>query len=110
MQVSQQWRRHCYATNHSAIFNLDAANGGAALTAGQLYTQFNVTEESMGADDLGGVDTTANVGDFQLFRYEGGATIIQSRQQHPSFTAGETFSVQESMKNQEALTLQKQLL
>jgi hypothetical protein len=92
-----------FATNHSAIFNLDAANGGTALATGQLYTQFNITEESMGADDLGGVDTTANVGDFQLFRYEGGATIIQSKTKDPSFTAGETFSVQESLKNTEAL-------
>jgi len=96
-----------FATNHSAIFNLDAANGGTALTTGQLYTQFNITEESMGADDLGGVDTTANVGDFQLFRYEGGATIIQSKTKDPSFTAGETFSVQESLKNQEALDTAK---
>ena len=96
-----------FATNHSAIFNLDAANGGTALTAGQLYTQFNITEESMGADDLGGADTTPNVGDFQLFRYEGGATIIQSKTKDPSFTAGETFSVQESLKNTEALDTAK---
>ena len=96
-----------FATNHSAIFNLDAANGGTALTVGQLYTQFNITEESMGANDLGGVDTTPNVGDFQLFRYEGGETIIQSKTKDPSFTAGETFSVQESLKNQEALDTAK---
>ena len=90
-----------FATNHSAIFNLDPANGGTGLSAGALYTQFNVTEESMTANDLGGADTTNNVGDFQLFRYEGGATIIQSKTKDPSFTAGETFSVQESLKNQD---------
>ncbi len=96
-----------HATNHQAIFKLDPANGGTGLVAGQLYTQFNITEESMGADDLGGVDTTPNVGDFQLFRYEGGETIIQSKTTFPTFTAGETFSVQESIKNQEALDTAK---
>ena len=96
-----------FATNHSAIFNLDAANGGTGLTVGTLYTQFNTTEESMTANDLGGADTTNNVGDFQLFRYEGGETIIQSKTTFPSFTAGETFSVQESLKNQEALDTAK---
>ncbi len=96
-----------HATNHSAIFNLDAAGGGANLSAGALYTQFNVTEESMTANDLGGADTTNNVGDFQIFRYEGGETIINSKTTFPSFTAGETFSVQESIKNQEALDTAK---
>ena len=55
-----------HATNHQAIFKLDPSGGGANLTAGQLYTQFNVTEESMTAADSG--DTTPNVGDFQLYR------------------------------------------
>ena len=94
-----------HATNHQAIFKLDPSGGGANLTAGQLYTQFNVTEESMTAADSG--DTTPNVGDFQLFRYEGGETIINSKTTFPSFTAGETFSVQESLKNQEALDTAK---
>ena len=96
-----------HATNHQAIFKLDPANGGTNIATGTLYTQFNITEESMGANDLGGVDTTPNVGDFQLFRYEGGETIIQSKTKDPSFTAGETFSVQESLKNQEALDTAK---
>ena len=94
-----------HATNHSAIYNLDPANGGASLTAGTLYTQFNITEEFIkdGNED----DTTPNVGDFQLFRYEGGETIIQSKTTSPSFTAGETFEVRESVKNQEALAAAK---
>ena len=96
-----------YATNHQAIYNLDAANGGTSIATGTLYTQFNITEESMGADSLAGVDTTPNVGDFQIFRYEGGETIINSKTTFPSFTAGETFSVQESLKNQEALDTAK---
>ena len=92
-----------HATNHQAIFKLDPANGGTGLSAGALYTQFNITEESMGADSLAGVDSTPNVGDFQIFRYEGGETIINSKTTFPSFTAGEIFTVQESLKNQEAL-------
>ena len=94
-----------HATNHQAIFKLDPANGGTGLSAGTLYTQFNVTEESMTSGDAS--DTTPNVGDFQIFRYEGGETIINSKTTFPSFTAGETFSVQESLKNQEALDTAK---
>ena len=93
-----------YATNHSAIYNLDPANGGTGLSVGDLYTQFNITEESMTSSTT---DTTPNVGDFQIFRYEGGETVIQSKTTYPSFTAGETFVVQESVKNQEALAASK---
>ena len=92
-----------YATHHSAIYNLDAASGGTALSTGTLYAQYNVTEESMGADVSGVADTTSNVADFQLFRYEGGTTTITSNSTSPSFTSSETFSIQESVKNQEAL-------
>jgi hypothetical protein len=41
--------------------------------------------------------------DFQLFRYEGGVTTITSNSTSPSFTSSETFVIQESIKNQEAL-------
>ncbi len=93
-----------FATNHSAIFNLDPTNGGTSISAGQLYTQFNVTENNATVD---AADTTVNQGDFQLFRYEGGETIITSKTTQPSFTANETFTVQESLKNQEALDTAK---
>jgi hypothetical protein len=91
-----------YATHHSAIYNLDAATGGTALSTGTVYAQYNVTEESMTAADA--ADATPNVGDFQLFRYEGGATTITSNSTSPSFTSSETFTIQESIKNQEALS------
>ena len=55
----------------------------------------------------GQADTTPNVGDFQLFRYEGGETIISSKTTHPTFTNAETFTVRESLKNQEALDTAK---
>jgi len=92
-----------YATNHSAIYNLDPSNGGTGLTVGTLYTQFNITEQSVDGQS----DTTPNVGDFQLFRYEGGQTIISSKTTHPTFTHNETFTVRESVKNQEALAAAK---
>jgi hypothetical protein len=90
-----------HANHNTAIFNLDAANGGTALTTGTLYTQFNITEQSITAADAN--DTTPNVGDFQLFRYEGGATTITSLLTSYTFTSSETFVIQESVKNQEAL-------
>ena len=91
-----------YANNHSAIYNLDAANGGTALSTGTIYTQYNVTEESITAADAS--DATPNVADFQLFRYEGGATTITSLIASPTFTGSDTFKIQESVKNQEALS------
>ena len=90
-----------YANHHSAIYNLDAATGGTALSTGTVYAQYNVTEESMTAGDAN--DATPNVGDFQLFRYEGGATTITSNSTSPTFTSSETFKIQESVKNQSAL-------
>ena len=93
-----------FANNHTAIFNLDPTNGGTSLTAGTLYAQFNVTEESMGANDLGGADSTPNVGDFQFFRYEGGTTKVTSLVTSPTFTSSETFVIQESRKNSSSLS------
>ena len=92
-----------YATNHSAIYNLDPSNGGTSLSVGTLYTQYNITEQSVDGQS----DITPNVGDFQLFRYEGGQTIISSKTTHPTFTHNETFTVRESVKNQEALAAAK---
>ena len=92
-----------FATNHQAIFNLDPSAGGTNLSAGDLYVQFNITEQSVDGQQ----DTTPNVGDFQIFRYEGGPTVISSKTTHPTFTHNETFTVRESLKNQEALDTAK---
>ena len=91
-----------YATNHSAIYTLDAAGGGVNLSVGTLYAQYNITEESMTAADAS--DTTPNLGNFQLFRYEGGTTKITSNATSPSFTSGDTFTIKESRRNQESLS------
>ena len=89
-----------YANNHTAIYNLDPSNGGTSISAGTLYTQFNVTEQTAVND----TDTTLPVADFQVFRYEGGATIIQSNNTNPGFVKGETFVIAESLKGQSALS------
>jgi hypothetical protein len=91
-----------YATHHSAIYNLDPANGGTGLSVGDLYAQYNITEESITAGDS--TDTTPNLGNFQFFRYEGGVTKITSLETSPTFTSTETFTIKESRKNQEGLS------
>jgi hypothetical protein len=91
-----------HSTHNSAIFNLDPAGGGANLSVGDLYVQFNITEESMTAADA--TDATPNVGDFQFFRYEGGTTKVTSNSTAPTFTSSETFVISESRKNQEAMS------
>jgi hypothetical protein len=90
-----------HTNHHSAIFDLDPANGGTGLSTGTVYAQYNVTEESMTAGDA--ADATPNLADFQLFRYEGGATTITSNNTAPSFVSSEKFKIAESVKNQEAL-------
>ena len=94
-----------HPNHHTAIFNLDPANGGTGLSVGDLYVQFNITEESMTSGDS--TDSTPNVGDFQFFRYEGGATTITSNETSPSFTSSETFIIQESVKNSGTLAAAK---
>ena len=89
--------------DHStAIFKLDASNGGTALSTGTLYTQFNITEQSITAADS--LDTTPNIGDFQLFRYEGGQTTVTSLLTSPSFTSSDTFTIKETRKNQDGFS------
>ena len=89
-----------YATNHQAIYNLDPAGGGANLSVGDLYAQFNVTEQSVDGQS----DTTPNVGDFQLFRYEGGVTKVTSKLTTHSFTSSNAFTIKESRKNSASLS------
>jgi len=89
-----------YATNNSAIYNTDPTNGGTGIAAGTLYAQYNITEESMASGDA--LDTTPNVGDLQLFRFEGAETIISSKTVYPLNLQGK-FTCSESVKNAEAL-------
>ena len=93
-----------HANHHTAIFKLDPSNGGTGLSAGALYTQFNITENDT---PTSASDNTSNLGDFQVFRYEGGETVISSKTTAPLFTHNETFTVEESIKNQQALNSAK---
>ena len=95
-----------YANHQTAIYNLDPSTGGTAITVGTVYTQFNVTENN---DPVSAQDDTREQGDFQLFRYEGGETVIQSKTTQPSFTHNETFDVQESVKNSSSLATAKRV-
>ena len=90
-----------YATNHSAIYGLDPVNGGTSLSTGALYTQYNVTEDSV-KDQVG--DTSRALQDFQIFRFEGGATTITSNDTSPSVTSSHTFKIQETVKASGALS------
>ena len=47
-------------------------------------------------------DATPNVGDLQLFRYEGGETIVASKTVYPTGLQG-SFTCSESVKNAEAM-------
>jgi len=89
-----------YANNHSAIYNIDPVNGGTGIVQGALYTQYNVTEQSL----LGAFDSTDATADFQIFRYEGGATTITSRTANPTFTNAHEFVIAESKKTLSTLT------
>lgn len=75
-----------YANAHSAIHALDSTGGGANLTVGDLYAQYNIAE------------LASSVADYQLFRYVGGATSVTSHNTTPTFTSGHTIAIQESVK------------
>jgi hypothetical protein len=96
-----------YATNHSAIYGLDPVNGGTSLSTGNLYTQYNVTEQDIRPGEDSTTDTTRATQDFQIYRYEGGATVITSNDTSPTLTSGHTFYIQESLKAQSALDTAK---
>jgi hypothetical protein len=52
-----------YATNQEAIYRMDRAGGGKNLATGDLYVQYNVTEDS-------GTDDTPRLATFKIFRRE----------------------------------------
>tara|TARA_B100000085_G_scaffold279745_1_gene303539 strand:+ start:8333 stop:11611 length:3279 start_codon:yes stop_codon:yes gene_type:complete len=84
-----------YATNHQAIFNLDKANGGTSLLKGDMYIQSNIAEEAQ------------TLATFKIFvrAASGATTITSSKITATTLPAGTyTFSIQESLKGQEALS------
>jgi hypothetical protein len=88
-----------YATNQSALYNLDRTGGGANLAVGTLFTKSNVTENS-------GVDTFPTVADFTIFRRSavGATTITSAKITASSLAAGTyTFNLAESDAGSESL-------
>ena len=93
-----------YANNHAAIYALDPSQGGLGITAGKLYTQFNITEQNLRNAE----DTTDALGDFTVFRYEGGKTVITSKTAGATFTAGHSIKIAESLVGQSTLEEQSE--
>ena len=84
-----------FATNHQAIFNLDKANGGTSLLKGDMYIQSNIAEDAQ------------TLATFKIFvrAASGATTITSSKITATTLPAGTyTFSIQESLKGQEALS------
>jgi len=90
-----------YATNNSALYNLDRSGGGANLSAGAVYVQSNAAED------------TDPLGQFKPFvRRSSGTTSVTSNKvttqlsnsQSYSFTLSETIVGQEAMTSAETVT------
>ena len=82
-----------YATNHSALFNLDKTGGGVNLAQGVLYVNYNNAE------------ATDNIADFKIYRRSTtGSTRIVSDIITTQLTAGTyAFNIQETKVAVEAL-------
>lgn len=80
-----------YENDQSANKGLDPAGGGRNITAGSTYAQYDVNE-----------DDTFTLKIFE--RYTTGATIVTGDDTSPVFVNGNTFTIQASAKNSNALT------
>ncbi len=79
-----------YENDRTASKNIDTT-GGKAIVAGALYTQFDTSEN----------DTLT----YRVYkRYLSGSTIVISENTSPSFTNGQTFTIQVSQANSTTLT------
>jgi hypothetical protein len=80
-----------YENDQSANKALDPAGGGRNITAGSTYAQYDVNE-----------DDTFTLKIFE--RLQAGNTIINGDDTSPTFTPGDTFTIQASAKNSSVLT------
>jgi len=90
---------YIYSDNHSALYYLDRAGGGANLPVDTLYIQTNATEN-------GGYDASPATAEFRFWRRaNSGATTITSDAVTASTftTGGNQFAIAESIKGQLAL-------
>ena len=87
-----------YENDQSAIAALDPTGGGKNIPAGTLYTQYNVSPEVVS----NGLNNTFTLKVFE--RLTTGATIISGTESAPTFTVGNTFTIQTSVPNSNLLT------
>jgi hypothetical protein len=87
-----------YQNDQSANAVLDTTGGGRNIPADTLYVQYNVAPESNSTD----FNNTFTLKIFE--RLATGATIITGFNAAPSFTPGETFTIQSSVPNSTVLT------
>jgi len=88
-----------YANDQSANKALDPAGGGRNIAADTLYVQYNVDPE------LNGVAEYNNTTTFKVFgRLTTGSTIIAGDNVNPTFTIGNSFTIQASAANSDTLS------
>ena len=87
-----------YQNDQSANSSLDPTGGGKNISAGTLYTQYNVSPEVVTA----GFNDTFTLQVFE--RLTTGSTIITGDDTTPVFINGNQFSIQTSTANSTALT------
>ena len=87
-----------YENDQSANASLDPTGGGKNISAGTLYTEYNVSPEVV----TNGLNNTFTL---QLFeRLTSGATIITGDNTAPVFISGDEFTIQTSTANSTTLT------
>jgi hypothetical protein len=69
-----------YDTNYAAIYGISPS--GTSIAEGTLYTQYNVTEAA-----------SIKLGDFTVFKYNGGKTVIRSAAGTKTFTNAHTIKI-----------------
>jgi hypothetical protein len=87
-----------YQNDRSANAALDPAGGGKNISAGTLYTEYNVSPEEVST----GFNDTFTLEVLQ--RLTSGATIITGNTVDPVFVNGNQFTIESSLVNSTALT------
>jgi hypothetical protein len=87
-----------FQNDQSANASLDPSGGGKNIAAGTLYTQYNVSPEDTGS----AYNNTFTLKVFERLTQD--ATIITGDDTTPTFTVGNTFTIQTSTAGSTALT------
>jgi hypothetical protein len=87
-----------YQNDQSANEAYDPAGGGRNIPAGSLYVQYNVSPE----EDAAGFNNTFTLQIFE--RLQTGSVTIVGDTTTPTFTIGETFTIETSSANSNQLT------